>query len=157
MVAPLRATSVEAASTSITCRSSSSIPEPRSMRARVSDGFAAKMKHSARDGAEPLGDATAANRDAKSLSNWKSRAVLGNVCGPEGGIPVQGASLSVPQKLVRCLLLYPTATHSVDFVFDTHGHTVRVVTLDLREAWTDIKVQQASRATDNGKRRSASV
>jgi 5-methylcytosine-specific restriction enzyme subunit McrC len=39
------------------------------------------------------------------------------------------------------LLLYPTATHSVDFVFDTQGHTVRVVTLDLREAWNDIKVQ----------------
>lgn len=39
------------------------------------------------------------------------------------------------------LLLYPTATHSVDFVFNTQGHTVRVVTLDLREAWTDIKVR----------------
>jgi len=39
------------------------------------------------------------------------------------------------------LLLYPRATHSVDFVFDTQGHTVRVVTLDLRAGWTDIKVQ----------------
>jgi len=39
------------------------------------------------------------------------------------------------------LLLYPRATHSVDFVFDTKGHTVRVVTLDLRAGWTDIKVQ----------------
>jgi 5-methylcytosine-specific restriction enzyme subunit McrC len=42
---------------------------------------------------------------------------------------------------VHCegLLLYPTATHTVDFVFDTQGHTVRVATLDLREQWTDIK------------------
>ena len=37
------------------------------------------------------------------------------------------------------LLLYPTATHSVDFVFDTQGHTVRVVTVDLRETWVDIR------------------
>jgi len=42
------------------------------------------------------------------------------------------------------LLLYPTATRSVDFVFDTQGHTVRVVTLDLREPWADIKVQLLS-------------
>jgi hypothetical protein len=43
----------------------------------------------------------------------------------------------------RCegLLLYPTAAHPVDFVFSTQGHTVRVVTLDLRAAWTDIKGQ----------------
>lgn len=39
------------------------------------------------------------------------------------------------------LLLYPTATSSVDFVFSTHGHSVRVVTLDLRQAWIDIKAQ----------------
>jgi 5-methylcytosine-specific restriction enzyme subunit McrC len=39
------------------------------------------------------------------------------------------------------LLLYPTATHAVDFVFDTQGHTVRVVTLDLRETWSDIKIR----------------
>ena len=39
------------------------------------------------------------------------------------------------------LLLYPTATHSVDFVFDTQGHTVRVVTLDLREGWNDIRAK----------------
>jgi len=39
------------------------------------------------------------------------------------------------------LLLYPTATHSVDFVFDTHGHAVRVVTLDLRGSWSEIRAQ----------------
>ena len=39
------------------------------------------------------------------------------------------------------LLLYPTATHPVDFVFDTQGHTVRVVTLNLRGSWNDIRVQ----------------
>jgi len=39
------------------------------------------------------------------------------------------------------LLLYPTATRSVDFIFDTQGHTVRVVTVDLREAWNDIRVK----------------
>jgi 5-methylcytosine-specific restriction enzyme subunit McrC len=39
------------------------------------------------------------------------------------------------------LLLYPTATRPVDFVFDTQGHTVRVVTVDLREAWNDIRDQ----------------
>ena len=43
----------------------------------------------------------------------------------------------------RCegLLLYPTATRSVDFVFDTQGHRVRVFTLDLRLGWSDIKDQ----------------
>ena len=39
------------------------------------------------------------------------------------------------------LLLYPTATHPVDFIFDTQGHTVRVVTVDLRETWSDIRTQ----------------
>lgn len=39
------------------------------------------------------------------------------------------------------LLLYPTATHPVDFVFDTQGHSIRVVTVDLREEWYDIKTQ----------------
>lgn len=39
------------------------------------------------------------------------------------------------------LLLYPTTIHPIDFVFDTQGHTVRVVTLDLREAWGDIRVR----------------
>jgi 5-methylcytosine-specific restriction enzyme subunit McrC len=39
------------------------------------------------------------------------------------------------------LLLYPTVTHPVDFVFDTQGHTVRVVTLNLREAWNAIRAQ----------------
>ena len=43
------------------------------------------------------------------------------------------------------LLLYPTATHSVDFAFNTQGHTVRAVTLDLREAWNNIKVQMLER------------
>jgi 5-methylcytosine-specific restriction enzyme subunit McrC len=42
------------------------------------------------------------------------------------------------------LLLYPTATHSVDFVFDTQGHTIRVVTLDLRETWSNIRLQLLS-------------
>lgn len=37
------------------------------------------------------------------------------------------------------LLLYPTAMHSVDFMFDTQGHTIRVVTLDLREGWNSIR------------------
>jgi 5-methylcytosine-specific restriction enzyme subunit McrC len=37
------------------------------------------------------------------------------------------------------LLLYPTATESVDLHFDTHGHTLRVVTLDLRRSWEEIK------------------
>ena len=36
---------------------------------------------------------------------------------------------------------YPTATHSLDFAFDTQGHTVRVVTLDLREAWNEIRIK----------------
>lgn len=39
------------------------------------------------------------------------------------------------------LLLYPTASDLVDFVFDTQGHTVRIVTLDLRQAWTDIRIK----------------
>jgi 5-methylcytosine-specific restriction enzyme subunit McrC len=39
------------------------------------------------------------------------------------------------------LLLYPTAAHPVDFIFDTQGHTVRVVTLDLRETWNDIRTR----------------
>jgi 5-methylcytosine-specific restriction enzyme subunit McrC len=39
------------------------------------------------------------------------------------------------------LLLYPTATHSLDFVFDSQGHTMRVVTVDLRQAWNDIRAQ----------------
>src|SRR5689334_9522544 len=39
------------------------------------------------------------------------------------------------------LLLYPTTNHPIDFVFDTQGHTMRVVMLDLREAWTDIRVR----------------
>jgi 5-methylcytosine-specific restriction enzyme subunit McrC len=39
------------------------------------------------------------------------------------------------------LLLYPTANQSVDFVFETQGHTMRVVTLDLRVPWSDIKAQ----------------
>jgi hypothetical protein len=30
------------------------------------------------------------------------------------------------------MLLYPTVSHPVDFVFETQGHVVRVVTLDLR-------------------------
>jgi 5-methylcytosine-specific restriction enzyme subunit McrC len=42
------------------------------------------------------------------------------------------------------LLLYPTAAHSVDFVFDTQGHSIRVVTLNLRVAWKDIKAQLLS-------------
>ena len=37
------------------------------------------------------------------------------------------------------LLLYPTATHSLDFAFDTQGHTVRVVTIDLRNPWEEIR------------------
>jgi 5-methylcytosine-specific restriction enzyme subunit McrC len=42
---------------------------------------------------------------------------------------------------VHCdgLLLYPTTIHPVDFVFRTQGHTVRVLTLDLREAWDVVK------------------
>jgi len=47
-------------------------------------------------------------------------------------------------KQCKGLLLYPTITHPVDFVFDTQGHTVRVVTLDLREPWIDIKDQLLS-------------
>jgi 5-methylcytosine-specific restriction enzyme subunit McrC len=39
------------------------------------------------------------------------------------------------------LLLYPTASHSVDFVFATQGHTVRVLTLDLREPWHNIRAR----------------
>lgn len=39
------------------------------------------------------------------------------------------------------LLLYPTATEAVDLLFDTHGHSLRVVTLDLRRSWNDIKSQ----------------
>jgi 5-methylcytosine-specific restriction enzyme subunit McrC len=39
------------------------------------------------------------------------------------------------------LLLYPTTTHPIDFMFDTQGHTVRVMTLDLRGVWTDIRGQ----------------
>jgi 5-methylcytosine-specific restriction enzyme subunit McrC len=39
------------------------------------------------------------------------------------------------------LLLYPTTAHAVDLVFNTQGHTLRVVTLDLRAGWNDIRVQ----------------
>jgi 5-methylcytosine-specific restriction enzyme subunit McrC len=39
------------------------------------------------------------------------------------------------------LLLYPTATEAIDLLFDTHGHSLRVVTVDLRKNWTDIKNQ----------------
>jgi 5-methylcytosine-specific restriction enzyme subunit McrC len=39
------------------------------------------------------------------------------------------------------LLLYPTTTHPIDFMFDTQGHAVRVVTLDLRGVWSDIRDQ----------------
>ena len=43
----------------------------------------------------------------------------------------------------RCegLLLYPTTTTPLDFVFHAQGHAVRVVTLDLRVSWKDIKEQ----------------
>jgi 5-methylcytosine-specific restriction enzyme subunit McrC len=44
-------------------------------------------------------------------------------------------------KYCEGLLLYPTATHPIDFVFEAQGHTMRVVTLDLREEWYDIKTQ----------------
>ena len=37
------------------------------------------------------------------------------------------------------LLLYPTASTSVDFLFEVQGHNIRVVTLDLRENWEQIK------------------
>lgn len=39
------------------------------------------------------------------------------------------------------LLLYPTATEAIDLLFDTHGHSLRVVTVDLRRSWNDIKGQ----------------
>jgi 5-methylcytosine-specific restriction enzyme subunit McrC len=44
-----------------------------------------------------------------------------------------------PHTHAEGLLLYPTVMHSVDFTFETQGHALRVVTLDLRETWTDIK------------------
>src|SRR5215210_7151669 len=37
------------------------------------------------------------------------------------------------------LLLYPTAARSVDFEFETQGHRLRVVTLDLRPAWQEVR------------------
>jgi hypothetical protein len=37
------------------------------------------------------------------------------------------------------MLLYPTVSHPVDFAFETQGHIVRVVTLDLRVTWENIK------------------
>jgi 5-methylcytosine-specific restriction enzyme subunit McrC len=42
---------------------------------------------------------------------------------------------------VHCdgLLLYPTATEAVDFLFEIQGHRMRVATIDLREHWSDIK------------------
>jgi 5-methylcytosine-specific restriction enzyme subunit McrC len=39
------------------------------------------------------------------------------------------------------LLLYPTTSTPLDFVFHTQGHAMRVVTLDLRVPWRDIKDQ----------------
>jgi len=39
------------------------------------------------------------------------------------------------------ILLYPTVTRPIDFLFDTQGHRVRVVTLDLRQAWNEISAQ----------------
>ena len=38
------------------------------------------------------------------------------------------------------ILLYPTATHPVDFRFNKQGHSIRVVTIDLRRAWHEIGV-----------------
>jgi 5-methylcytosine-specific restriction enzyme subunit McrC len=37
------------------------------------------------------------------------------------------------------LLLYPATGQSVDFLFTTQGHKVRVVTLDLTQKWTEIR------------------
>jgi hypothetical protein len=37
------------------------------------------------------------------------------------------------------LLLYPTTDHSVDFMFSTQGHKVRVATLDLTKKWTEVR------------------
>jgi 5-methylcytosine-specific restriction enzyme subunit McrC len=37
------------------------------------------------------------------------------------------------------LLLYPATAHSVDFMFTTQGHKVRVATLDLTKKWTEIR------------------
>jgi 5-methylcytosine-specific restriction enzyme subunit McrC len=42
------------------------------------------------------------------------------------------------------LLIYPVANDSVDFMFDTQGHTVRVLTLDLRRGWPEIRKQLLS-------------
>jgi 5-methylcytosine-specific restriction enzyme subunit McrC len=39
------------------------------------------------------------------------------------------------------LLLYPTVAHSVDFLFETQGHAVRVVTLNLNQDWNEIRNQ----------------
>jgi len=39
------------------------------------------------------------------------------------------------------LLLYPTTRHALDFMFNTQGHTIRIVTVDLRRAWKDIRDQ----------------
>ncbi len=37
------------------------------------------------------------------------------------------------------ILLYPTAARPVDFRFETQGHSIRVVTLDLQPAWEEIR------------------
>jgi 5-methylcytosine-specific restriction enzyme subunit McrC len=39
------------------------------------------------------------------------------------------------------MLLYPTASNPVDLIFNTQQHTIRVVTLDLREIWNRIRAR----------------
>lgn len=46
------------------------------------------------------------------------------------------------------LLLYPSASKSLDSVFVTQGHPVRVATLDLTESWTSIRTRLFSFLND---------